>query len=212
MAGHNPWLQIWIEPRATIRSIVATNPKFRFTTLSAIYGFPIALNFAQNTSLANTLPIWAIILASLILCPFIGMIGISICAWLLKFTGRWIGGRGAFTSVRAAVAWSNVPSAVSILMWFVLLGVFGRQVFQKEFAETAFVGYQAGVVFLVFLIQTVVSIWGFILLLKTLGEVQGFSAWKALLNVIIPFVLIVAIVWVGAWLLSGAHQSMNGIK
>jgi hypothetical protein len=41
-------------------------------------------------------------------------------------------------------------------------------------------------------------VWGFIILLHTLGEVQGFSAWKALVNVIIPVVIVV-----GAWLLLG---------
>jgi hypothetical protein len=200
----NPWLSMWLEPRATIRSIVNTNPSFRFVALSAIYGLPMALNLAQSFSMTNALPLWAILIAALVVCTFLGMIGISICSWLLLWTGRWIGGDAKFESIRAAVAWSNVPNIVTIAMWAVLVGFFGTQVFAKGFSETTFVGYQAGVVFLVFLIQSIVSIWGFVLLLHALGEVQGFSAWKALLNVIIPIVLIIAVLWVIGWALSGS--------
>ena len=76
--------------------------------------------------------------------------------------------------------------------------------FRSEFSETQFIGFQAGIVFLVFLVQTIVSIWGFIILVKALGEVQGFSAWKALLNVIIPFLIVVAIIWLVGWVMQGA--------
>lgn len=200
----NPWLNIWVEPRKTMRAIVNTDPKYGFLLLSAVYGLPLAFNVAQSMSLIASIPLWAVIISSLVVCIFLGMIGISICAWLLHITGKWIGGKGSFQTIRSAVAWSNVPNFVTILMWIVLMVVFGGNVFNRDFAETPFIGYQAGIVFLVFLIQTIVSIWGFILLLKCLGEVQGFSAWRALGNVLIPSVIIVGIIWVLGWLATGA--------
>ncbi len=205
----NPWLSIWTEPRQTVRSIVKTDPKFRFAILSAIYGLPMALNLAQNFSLGVKVPLWAVLIGSLIICTLLGMIGISISTWLLHVTGRWIGGQGSYQTIRTAVAWSNVPNIVTILMWIVLLGTFGVAVFTKQFSETPFVGYQAGIVFIVFLIQAVISIWGFIILLQGLGEVQGFSAWKALLNVLIPFVIVVAIIWLVGWALFGTGTIHN---
>ena len=199
----NPWLSIWTEPRKTIRGIINTDPKFGFLLLSAVYGLPITFNLAQGLSFASMIPLWAILIGSLIVCTFVGMIGISISAWLLHVTGRWIKGKGNFQTIRAAVAWSQVPNFVIILMWALLLGVFGSQVFGQAFSESQFIGFQAGVVFIVFLVQTIVSIWGFIILLKALGEVQGFSAWKALLNVLIPFLIVVAIIWLVGWALWG---------
>jgi hypothetical protein len=199
----NPWLSIWTAPRQTIRKIVSTDPKYGFGLLSAVYGLPIAFNLAQNFSFTAMLPLWAILLSSLILCTFIGMIGISVSAWLLQVTGRWINGKGKFQTVRAAVTWAQVPNFVTILMWAILLCVFGSQVMGKGFAETQFTGFQAGIVFVVFLVQTIIAIWSFIILLKALGEVQGFSAWKALLNVLIPFVIVGAIIWFVGWLIWG---------
>ncbi len=206
MAGKlsvNPWIDIWLKPRATIRAIVNFDPKYRFILLSAIYGLPMALNFAQNASLIESIPLWAILLACLVVCPFIGALGITICSLLLTWTGRWVGGKGKYDGIRAAVTWSNVPNVVTIALWVVLVVVFGNQVFSHGFAESLFVGYQAGVVFVVFLVESIISIWGFIILLKALGEVQGFSAWKALLNVIIPLVLVIAAIWLVGWVIWG---------
>lgn len=199
----NPWLSIWLEPRKTIRSIVEQDPKYGFLLLSAVYGLPLAFNLAQSFYLTSSLPLWAVVIGCLILCTFLGVLGISVCAWLLQVTGRWIGGKGTFLTIRSAVAWSNVPNFVTILMWIALISIFQRQVFAPGFTEAHFVGFQAGAIFLIFLIQSVVSVWSFILLLHTLGEVQGFSAWKALLNVIIPVVIIVVICMLVGWALTG---------
>jgi hypothetical protein len=205
----NPWLSIWTQPRQTVRSIVKVDPKFGFVALSAIYGFPMALNLAQNLSLGTNVPLWAIVLGSLIVCIILGMIGISISTWLLHVTGRWIGGKGNYQTIRTAVTWSNVPNIVTVLMWFALIGIFGTLVFTKQFTQTQFVGFQAGIIFIIFLVQAVISIWGFVILLQGLSEVQQFSVWKALLNVLIPFVIVVGIFWLVGWALFGTGTIHN---
>lgn len=202
----NPWLSIWVQPRETMREILDTNPKYGFLILCAFYGFPMAMSFAQSFSLSSVVPTWSIVIAALVLCTFLGFVGIYISTWLLYVTGKWIKGTGSFQDIRSAVAWSNVPNVVTSITWLILLGFFGGQVFSKGFSETTFVGYQAGVVFLVFLVQSIVSIWGFIILLKTLGEAQGFSAWRALLNIAIPFVIVVALAWIVGWAIWGTSS------
>lgn len=199
----NPWLSIWTQPRKTIRSIVDSDPKRGFILLCAIYGLPLAFNLTQSFDFASVIPLWAILIGSLVACPFLGMIGITISSWLLHFFGRMIGGKGTFPMVRAAVAWSNVPNFVTVCMWGILLGIFGAAVFSKNFSEMQFVGYRAGILFLVMLIESIVSVWGFILLLSTLREVQSFSIWRAILNVVLPFAVVVAVIWLASWAFSG---------
>ncbi len=202
----NPWLSIWVQPRETIREIINFDPKYKLFVLCALYGFPMAMSFAQSFSLSSQFPTWSIVIAALVVCTFLGYIGISISTWLLHVTGKWIKGSGTYQTIRAAVAWSNVPNAITSLTWFLLLGIFGGKIFCREFSESTFIGYQAGVVFLIFLIQSIVSIWGFIILLKTLGEAQGFSAWRALLNIAIPFVIVVALAWLVGWAIWGTSS------
>lgn len=210
MAGKlSPWFTIWVRPRDTIRAIVQTNPKAQFLVLSAVYGFPMLLQIAQNLSLGQTMSTGGIILIALILATFLGAAVISAISGLLCWTGSWIGGKASYTQVRAAVAWSNVPNVVNLLVWLLLAAKFGTSLFMRNFAEMSFVGPELTIVFFGFLLQVVVSVWGFILLLKTLGEVQGFSTWKALLNILIPLFMVwiafMAITWV-AFMFMGTPQ------
>jgi len=196
----NPWLEIWTRPRETIRAIVKFNPKYLFILLSGIYGFPLMLQFAQNLSLGERLSALTVFIIALVLSVFIGMLGITIISGLLYWTGQWIGGKAPYSYVRAAITWSNVPNVVNVVIWLLMMGVFGARLFTRGFAEATFVGYELTIVFFAFLIQVVIAVWGFVIALKALGEVQGFSAWKALLNVLIPFFMVAIGFWVIMWI------------
>jgi hypothetical protein len=215
MAGKlngNPWLSIWLNPKPTIRAIVNYDPKHRFILLAIIYGLPMALNFAQSSSMIESIPLWAILLAAAVISPFIGALGITVSSLLLTWTGKWIGGRGNFDKVRAAVAWSNVPNLVTVFLWGALVITFGSQAFARGFTESTFVGYQSGVIFIVFLMESIISIWGFIILLRMLGEVQRFSTWKALLNIVIPLVIIIGAIWSVSWVISNINMHPDALK
>ena len=201
----NPWLEMWTHPRETIRSIVKYDPKYRFFWLSALYGLPLMFNIAQSFSLAERFSLIGVLLIAVILSVFVGMIGISIGSLLVFWTGRWIGGKSSYDNIRAAVAWSNVTNIVNLCVWLILLGVFGNEVFLSGFAQKVFAGYQSVIIFLVFLAQAVVAVWSFVILINGISEVQGFSNWKALLNIIIPFVMVVIVLWVLGWLFYGSQ-------
>jgi hypothetical protein len=192
----NPWFTMWVRPRTTIRAIVQTNVKHRFIALSAIYGLPTCLQIAQNFCLISSLSFGGIVLAAIIFAVVVGVIGISVTSALLFWTGKWIGGNASFLQVRCAVSWSNVTNVATILLWAILLIHFRDQVFCDAFVQSPFTKPELLLVGGFFILQFVISVWSFILLLHAIGEVQGFSAWKALLNVVIAFLVVVAVVWV----------------
>ena len=211
LMNRNPWLTIWTKPQETIRAIVTLNPNFRIIALAAIYGFPFLMHLAQNLSLGLQFPMWGIILGSAVLSPVVGIIGFTIISSLLYMTGRWIKGSATFAQVRAAVAWSNVPNSVNIILWLVLSAFFGNLLFLRDFAQGEFIGRDLTVVLSVFTAQVVLGIWSFIILLRSLGEVQKFSVWKSLLNIILPSVLVFILVWVvmwAIWAFSGMPQGV----
>lgn len=208
----NPWLKMWVKPRETIRGIVKYDPKHRLYLLSGIYGFVTLINIAQNFSLGAYLPWGTILLGALVFSVFIGLLGFGIAGKILQWTGRWIGGKGSFSQIRAALAWSNVTNLVNIPMWLLLIWAFRGSVFIESFPETNFMGMALTIALTAFLVQTIAAIWGFVLLLKSLGEVQGFSAWKGLLNVVIAFILVTAVVWIFVWLLWWMQGSMQGMN
>jgi Yip1 domain len=205
----NPWTGMWVRPRETIRAIIQTNPSYMYPLLCFIYGFPMALQLAQNFSLGNRFPVAGIIGGCAILAMILGVIMINIATALFSWTGKWIGGVGTFQQIRAAVAWSNMPSIVNIAIWAINIAAFGVRIFRSDFVESTFAGNELSIIFMTAVVQLVVAVWAFIITLKALGEVQGFSAWKALLNIVIPIVVIFIGVSILAWfftLMTGTPQ------
>lgn len=198
--GVNPWLSIWARPRDTIRKIVKFNPKYRFAVLSFLYGFPILLHTAQNLNMGATFTTVGIVLVAIVLGTFAGMLGIVIASGLIYWTGKWIGGKDNYQNVRAAVAWSNVPNFVAILVWVALIAAFADRVFLENFDDMNFVGNMSVIISGTLFFQAVISIWSFVILVKSLGEVQGFSAWKGVLNVLIPFFMVGVALWFLSWI------------
>jgi len=186
----HPWRDIWTKPRATIQALVAKDPSYGFKRLSWIYGITIALSFSKMFSLITLYPLWAILLGSLLLGIVFGFISITITAYILQWCGRLIGGNAPFKQVRCVVAWSNLPVVVNILVWFLLIGIFKEQAFYSDFPAEVTLQNKSGLFLLVVLGQWIAAIWSFIILIQGLREVQGFSIWKGLLNVIIPIVVV----------------------
>ncbi len=199
--GSNPWLSIWTKPRMTIAAIVAKNPKAHFILLSGLYGFPTLLQMAQTLSLGQSMSLMNIVIGALILSFFVGMLGITIASGLIYWTGKWIGGKSSYYPIRAAVSWANVPHIVSILMWVILILTFKNETFIDGLGQKTLQGNQQLIIFITSLVLLVVSVWSLVILVKGVAQVQGFSAWKGLLNVLIPFFMVAALVWVLSWIM-----------
>jgi len=112
-------------------------------------------------------------------------------AWLFKLVGDGIGGRGSAVEIRAAIAWSNVPAIWALILFGAELALLGEELF-----TTATPNLNASPMRLLgllglFIMAMIVGVWGFVIFLKCLGEVQGFSAWKALGSVLIAVVAVV---------------------
>ena len=196
----NPWFSMWLHPRRTIRQIVETNPERLVLLLATVGGIVEALINASSDSKGENMSLQAILLTALIGGPLMGVIGLWLGGALLRWTGGWIGGQADSRRIRATLAWANVPLVWSLLLWIPALLLFGAELFATATpildASTMLSG-----LYMVFSFGIgIVSIWAFVVFLHALGEVQGFSAWKALGNsilaglaVLVPLLAIVGI-------------------
>lgn len=197
----NPWIGMWVRPRETIRAILNYNKSYLLLLLYWIYGFPLLLQLAQNLSLGDQYSAVSILAVAAIGGMLVGFIGINLGSLLFYWTGRWIGGAGSFQDVRAAVAWSSIPNAVAGLIWIIQIAMFGSKIFSLSFFSMPMIGMQVSVTYICSVVSIVVMVWGIVILLKAIGEAQRFSAWKALLNVFLPFIVIFIGLKILMWLL-----------
>lgn len=188
----NPWLSIWTQPRQTIKQIINTNPSLQIIPLCMVYGFPVLMHLARFFALGTALPTWSILLISIVLSPIAGFIGISFWSVLLMWTGKWVGGKSNYLNIRASVAWSNVPNLVNGAIWLFLGFVVGAELFLPVVAKGISTN-MAKFVLILSVIQLIAMIWGLVILIMTLAEVQKFSIWRAIANIVIPCVILLVL-------------------
>ena len=127
-----------MSPRETIKKVVNRDPTHQVIMLGALAGSLAMLNFFLCAALgftptpppARPLPYLPILtLASPFLGAAFGLLGLYIGAFLMDWSGRALGGVGNAVTVRAAVAWSQVPQiCFAAVMLLILLGTgFGRR-------------------------------------------------------------------------------------
>lgn len=186
----SPFLSIWIKPRETIRKIVDTDPTKYVTVLAMLAGIGQALDRASSRNMGDSLPLIAILGICLIFGPIGGIISLYIGGALYRWSGSWLGGQASSEEVRAAIAWSSVPIIFTLPLWIPELLLFGEEMFTKATPKLN-ANPLLGIVLLGFVaVEVIVGIWAFVVFMKGLGEVQKFSAWKALGSVILGTLVI----------------------
>jgi len=195
----NPWLSMWTRPRATIQSIVDTNPEKDVLLLASISGVSRALDKASINNLADTAPVSMVFVAA-IGGIVSGIVGLYILGFLLRHSAHWIGGNANAEKTRAAIAWSSVPVAWGMLIWLPQLALFGRELFSASTPRmdaTPFVALGLG------MLELGVGVWAMILFFKSIGQVNGFSAWRGLASFLIAVALVVVPILALAFSLGG---------
>ena len=193
--GVTPFFSIWVRPRRTMRAIIDSNPQRLVLVLAALSGFGSALDNASTSSIGdgNSIPVVAIVALSAVAGSLGGILTLYVGGFVMKWAGRPLGGRATQVEVRAALAWSTVPLIWALPLWIPELALAGREMFTTATPILAASPLRAVLLVLVVLLEVVLGIWSFVLFLKCLGEVHGFSAWKSLAAVLLS-VLAIALV------------------
>jgi hypothetical protein len=204
-----PYFTIWTEPRATIRHIININPRRNVTVLAMLAPLLTTLEhqWIAVMSGSKTPPWWPYQVAiEVVGAAIFGIFALYVNSGLVTWAGRAIGGAGRALEMRAAVAWSEIPtitaagaSIIALLVGLMTppeVGINGLPKMGQPLIELGGVHFVLGV-------------WGFVLSVKCIGEVHKFSAWRALLAILIVALFATAIlglVILAAYLSQGASS------
>lgn len=195
------WWSIWTQPRRTVQRIVESDARKGVIALAGLAGFHEALNRASMRSTADQVDMPVVLLVVAIAGPLVGIVSLYVGGALLHGTGKWLGGKASIENVRAALAWSAVPFILALLLWVPQSLLFGAELFRTE---TPRMDASPTLALAFGFLGITIWIWYAVVFLKCLGQVQGFSAWKAMANAflggVIALVAIVGVVLVWSWL------------
>ena len=186
----SPWISMWTNPRRTIREIVDVDPKRNVLVLASVAGIGEALNDAAQQSSGDVFSFLSLLLILVVVGAIGGIFSLYISAALLSWTGNWIGGYGDSSEIRAAIAWSGITDIWMMALWIPRLVLFGDEMFRSETPRMDASLYLTTAFWIMTAIQIILGVWSMVVYCKCLGEVQGFSAWKALGNTLLPFFVI----------------------
>ena len=195
----NPWRSIWLQPRATIRQIVTTDPDRHVLALIAANSVIGAVLAGVTSALQGQFGLLFLLLLVLVVAPIFAVIMLYLVALLLRWTGRWLGGVASSRDLRAALAWGCVPSLLAGAALLVALLVPGLDLFPTPPPELQSEPFALATYGLGSKIQLLAGVWSLFTMIKCIAEVQGFSAWRALGNYLLAILMmIVAIVAIAA--------------
>jgi hypothetical protein len=174
----SPFFTILFSPRETIRKIVDTDPTRDVVGLAWIAGAVSALDSRMQLAnlklpegypqvpLPESGPIGAAVTSFIVGLMTIAMI--YVLGRLYRWSGARLGGTANSVQVRSALAWGYLPALYAAIVEITVFIVAGD-------AE----GGNRGILLLGQLIALVLFFWSGVVSMKCLGEVHGFSAWRA---------------------------------
>jgi hypothetical protein len=188
--GLNPWTSMWLQPRATIRQIVTEDPEEGVLVLALLSSIPSVLGQIFEWSSGDDLPTLvrrALTIALLVLitvgCLFLG-------ARLLRWTGSWFGGTANLKELRAAIAWSSVPALWALPLVALNMATEHLDLFAaappSAGVSLSLSRFSMGLT----AVQVGIGLWGMVVFLLALSEVQGFSVSRALGNALFTGLII----------------------
>ncbi|MCM3745025.1 YIP1 family protein [Sporosarcina luteola] len=173
----NPLLSIWSQPTKTLQYMLENKSVgygFLIYLLGSISSGSIAM---ASTGWFGSLPLFAIVVISIILSYGGALIGWVAMSALYTWIGKLLGGRGKFSDMVRITPAAAIPMIWLAPMNFLVLAVYGSRLFEapQDYSVTSL---PLGIYFLMNLISFGVGVYGTVISCKGIGLVHGFSAWR----------------------------------
>lgn len=183
------WLTIWTKPRGTVRAIIDADPTRHLWKLAILAGIYRAFDRIYGSEIADSSSLGLILLFSLLGGLIAGPLAIVFAGFIFRVVGRMLGGQATDSEdTRAAVAWASIPSIAALLPILIGILLYGKEMFT---IVTPRIDANPLSYILIVAAEIIFNFWAFFLLVKCIAEAHRFSAWRGLLTVILPTLVIV---------------------
>ncbi|NRB59279.1 MAG: YIP1 family protein [Winogradskyella sp.] len=182
--------QIWFQPKETLKYILKNCPEKYMIVLFMLGGIVDAISRASDKGLGDSRSTLSVLLIAFLFGGIFGLITNFIYAWALSVTGQWLKGKANASKFRTVIAWSLVPSIASLFLIIPELIILGDDLFKSEPIVDTAVNSIAWFIFGI--MEITLGVWTIIILVKGIAMVQNFTIGKAILNMILPILIILA--------------------
>lgn len=172
----NALISIWLRPRSTIGPVLAWTKQVHIFSLAALGAIEFILVQFIGADASASLFDLRIVAAIVVGGTVVGIISLLVGSFILRSTGRLLGGRASPWEMRGLIAWGTVPNAFGLALCVITLAA------GKFLGGTVSNGWPLGVITALSLILVGLSIWSWVITFGMLARVQGFGLWRAAAN------------------------------
>jgi len=186
----SPWFSMWCQPKRTVRQIATDGAGVGVLLMGALIGLGDMLDQAYNEGRGDDAALALVLLSASLVGSFQGVVWLIFNGYLLSVVGRWLGGKARTEQTAIALAYSNVPIFWAMLLWVPIYIILGGDLFKSEVPASALSGPSIDFVWwVIYALGGAAGVWSLVLLILSLSEVHEFSAWRAVLTILLGWVL-----------------------
>jgi hypothetical protein len=183
--------KIWTKPRQIFSYIQNQNYNKYLYLLLAFMGISRAFSRASMKSMGDDQSLLSIIMLSIILGGLLGWISYYIYAALLSWTGKWLNGKSNTSDLLRVLTYASIPAVIGLLMLIPQISIYGIEIF-KDNGDISSAGMFPNIItYGAMAIEIGLAIWTIVLIVIGISEIQQISISKALLNLILPILVII---------------------
>lgn len=180
---------IWNQPKLTLMYILDKCPEKYVFLFLVLGGIVRTIGKASERGMGDNMSTISVLLYAFILGGLLGWISYYIYSWAMSFTGNWLDGNAIPSKFRTILAWALVPSIASLILLIPEFIFFGDDLFRSVQQDQSMISSIGWMVF--GFIELGLGIWTAVILVIGIKLIQGFGTGKAILNMILPGLLII---------------------
>ncbi len=199
-------VKLFNSPRMIFRYISKHPYNEHIILLTCLGGIVRAIDMASIQNKGDKMDLISILMLSIFGGAVFGWIYFYLAAALINWSGKFLKAKGSSDSIRIILVYAMVPNIISLLFLIPQLLIYGNELF-KENGNYESDSITINIIFYTaVLIEFALFIWSHCLLVIGISEVQQLSIFKAIINLLIPLLLIAGAVIAIVYPIYLSHQ------
>lgn len=195
------FIKIWTSPREVFKYINDNKYDKFVHILLVLAGIAKSFDKASENDMGDNLPLLAVIAFCVFLGGLFGWISYFIYAALLRWTGKWLNGKGDTESLLRMISHAMIPSICVLVLLIPQILLFGNGIFKSELDAYGGEIFLTIVLYSSIILEMILGIWTLVIFVIGLSEIQKLSIGKSILNMILPVLIIIVPIALVAFIL-----------
>jgi hypothetical protein len=181
-------------PRQFFQKIIHQPKDKYFTILFILSNIAVAFSAVKQQEIETTKDLASLVLKPLLNGLLFGWIFTYLYAAMISSLGNWMTGKASAKKIVRVIVYASIPSMIALGILAIKVAMFGKAGLGMFDGRLPLSSGQSAVWISLGIMQSLLGLWSCIALVIGISEAQQFSIGKAILNVLLPTILIMVLV------------------